>query len=213
MSYILRVNPTACRISKWTGESACQLLGELGGLACKPSLQQAVDMGVPGAAIALERIVTREKNAAAHVAVSSASSDTPFDLAQNPRAHTEDIAIVLPRDNTEQEVKLQVALRMYETEILERELANDFFVNQGNDRPAAVHGNANGVASHFFYIQRNMLLDRLQRLPEAIPRWPAVAKAHSLRPQALQYCEERHTIEATPQLHRKPQRPSQSIGL
>ena len=61
VSYILRVNPTACRISKWTGESACQLLGELGGLACKPSLQQAVDMGVPGAAIALERIVTREK--------------------------------------------------------------------------------------------------------------------------------------------------------
>ena len=175
MSYILRVNPTACRISKWTGESACQLLGELGGLACKPSLQQAVDMGVPGAAIALERIVTREKNAAAHVAVSSASSDTPFDLAQNPRAHTEDTAIVLPRDNTEQEVKLQVALRMDETEILERELANDFFVNQGNDRPAAVHGNANGVASHFFYIQRNMRLDRLQRLPEAIPRWPAVA--------------------------------------
>ena len=43
---------------------------------------------------------------------------TPFDLAQNPRAHTEDIAIVLPRDNTEQEVKLQVALRMDETEIL-----------------------------------------------------------------------------------------------
>ena len=123
MSYILRVNPTACRISKWTGESACQLLGELGGLACKPSLQQAVDMGVPGAAIALERIVTREKNAAAHVAVSSASSDTPFDLAQNPRAHTEDTAIVLPRDNTEQEMKLQVALRMDETEILERELA------------------------------------------------------------------------------------------
>ena len=101
---------------------------------------------------------------------------TPFDLAQNPRAHTEDIAIVLPRDNTEQEVKLQVALRMDETEILERELANDFFVNQGNDRPAAVHGNANGVASHFFYIQRNTRnLDHLQRLPEAIPRWPAVA--------------------------------------
>ena len=80
-------------------------------------------MGVPRAAIALERIVTREKNAAAHVAVSSASSDTQFDLAQNPRAHTEDTAIVLPRDDTEQEVKLQVALRMDETEILEREVA------------------------------------------------------------------------------------------
>merc|ERR1712176_1674804 len=76
-----------------------------------------------GAAIALERMATHEKKAAAHVAMSSASSDTPVHLAQNPRDQTEDAAMELLVDDTEQEVKLQLALRMDEAQILERENA------------------------------------------------------------------------------------------
>ena len=44
--------------------------------------------------------------------MSSISSDTPFDLTQNPRFPTEDAAIELLEDDTEQEVKLHAIMQL-----------------------------------------------------------------------------------------------------
>ena len=55
--------------------------------------------------------------------MSSASSSTPVGLAQNQTVQTEDTAMELLRDDTEQEVKLQLALIRDEEQILEMENA------------------------------------------------------------------------------------------